>query len=245
MKPFQLLTPDWPAPPQVKAFTTTRIGGYSIPPFAEFNLSFSSGDDLDTVRRHRDRIKHILSLPEEPRWLKQVHGNQAIVAETIQPTTEADASFTNQPNTVCVILTADCLPIALCDQAGTQVAVIHGGWRSLAKQIIPLTVQKLSTTNPLMAWLGPAISAAYFEVGQEVYEQFIATEPMLHTAFTPTNNHTWLADLYAIARQQLEQCGITAVYGGQYCTYRDETLFYSYRRNGITGRMATLIWLSA
>lgn len=225
---MKYLQPDWPAPQQVKAYTTLRHGWHSrhtplTPPLSE-----------------------LLSLPAEPIWLKQIHGRHVLKALPQHTDQAADASYTDTHHHVCVVMTADCLPILLCHKAGTHVAAIHAGWRSLAQGIVAATLDALAQPgDQLLAWLGPAISTQHFEVGQDVYEAFTESDPSLVVAFKAHTPGKWFADLYAIARLKLQQRGVTAIYGGQYCTYAQPELFYSYRREPTqTGRMASLIWLN-
>jgi hypothetical protein len=238
------ITPDWPAPPWVKAYTTTRLGGHSISPYDSFNLADHVGDDPINVAANREQLIHTLNLPSAPLWLTQVHGCCVVAAEASQVGKQADAAYTDQKGQVCAVLTADCLPVLFCDRAGTRVAVAHAGWRGLAAGILEATVRHLEVPpSEILVWLGPAIGPHAFEVGDEVREAFITTLPQAALAFTAHRYHHWLADLYLLARQRLAQHYVTAVYGGNYCTYTDSKHFYSYRRDNVTGRMATLIWL--
>jgi hypothetical protein len=235
------IIPDWPAPANVKALQTTRAGGVSPGKYASLNLG-------DHVRDHPLHVAHnrqLLSplLPSEPVWLQQVHGIRVIDAGTSSCLETADASFTTRKDVVCVTMTADCLPVLLCDEAGTAVAAIHAGWRSLCDGVIEATVKTMPVeAGQLMAWLGPAIGPDAFEVGGEVREQFIAQDAQAETAFRPYGEK-WLGDLYTIARQRLQALGIDHIYGGGRCTYSEPESFFSFRRDGDTGRMATLIWL--
>lgn len=239
------IQPNWPAPPRIKAFTTTRQGGKSLPPYESFNLGFDTSDPVETVRANRQHLTQQLHLPSEPIWLKQIHGNTVVEALPANLRQEADASFTGKPGTVCAVMTADCLPLLLCDQKGSQVAAIHAGWRGLAKGIIDSTVKSLALNNSeLLAWLGPAIGPQKFEVGKDVYDCFLALAPHNKAAFTPLTASTWLANIYDLARLQLQALGVSKIYGGNYCTFSETANFFSYRRDqGQTGRMATLIWI--
>ena len=240
------IRPEWPAPDNVHAVTTTRAGGVSISPFDTLNLADHVGDEPAHVKENRRRLFHKLKLPAEPRWLKQVHGTHSLAADRSNPECcEADATFTSQQNVVCVVLTADCLPILLCNQDGTQVAAIHAGWRGLLDGVIESTLAEMDCgRDGLMAWLGPAIGPEVFEVGHDVRDAFIDRDSEAVTAFKQSANNKWLADIYALARQRLSRAGVSAVYGAGFCTYSDADRFYSYRRDGVTGRMATLIWIS-
>jgi YfiH family protein len=221
---------EWPAPSHIKAYTTVRD---------------SWGD-----RHHlldNDRLMTLLQLPAEPIWLKQTHTALAVSAELSNIGQEADASFTSARNRVCAVLTADCLPLFICDQAGTQVAAIHAGWRGLANGIIESTLSAFKQPREsLLVWLGPAIGPQKFEVGSDVYEAFTRKDAASEAGFKPHTPGKWLADLYTLAKIRLTSMGITQVYGGQFCTYSQPDLFYSYRRDkGQTGRMASLIWIAA
>lgn len=246
MKSPQVIMPDWPCPASVKAFTTTRIGGFSPSPFDNFNFSADHGDAPENVMRNRALLCEHFALPKPPTWIKQVHGIEAIDASLIYPTPPAaDSSYSLQPNIVCAVQTADCLPVLLCDKKGTMVAAIHAGWRGLAAGAIEAARDCLPSTQ-LMAWMGPAIGPKVFEIGPEVREIFLDQDPNAHTAFMPAEKTDhWLGDLYALARMRLARAGVTDIYGGNYCTYTQSDLFYSYRREKQTGRMVSLIWFSA
>lgn len=235
---------DWPAPPQVRALTTTRIGGVSNGRWAGLNLAAHVDDDPAAVAANRRLLREALALPAEPRWLEQVHGTCAV--DAAGPACRADASFSDRPGVVCAVLTADCLPVLLCDRAGTRVAAAHAGWRGLVGGVLESTVAALGPDPArLLAWLGPAIGPAAFEVGEEVRAVFLAADPGAAPAFRPSSDGRWLADLYTLARRRLEAAGVGGVYGGTWCTYGDAARFYSYRRDGVTGRMGSLIWLHA
>lgn len=233
------IVPDWPAPPRVGALVTTRAGGVSQGAYASCNLGAQVGDDPAAVAENRRRLS--ARLPAEPLWLTQVHGNRVVRAGAAAQGAEADAAFTRQAGTVCAVLTADCLPVLLCARDGGAVAAIHAGWRGLAAGVIEATVVALGA-DALMAWLGPAIGPQAFEVGEEVRAAFVAADAGAAAAFHPTTDGRWLADIYLLARRRLQRLGIADVYGGGECTRRDRARFYSYRRDGRTGRMASLIW---
>lgn len=241
MAELPLITPDWPAPANVKAFQTTRQGGVSTGVYASLNL----GDHVKDLPQHVAANRQLLSayIPSEPVWLNQVHGIRVIDAALSSCLESADASFTSRKQVVCVTMTADCLPVLLCDQAGTAVAAIHAGWRSLCDGVIEATIAAMPVeAGQLMAWLGPAIGPDAFEVGEEVRAQFIAKDARAECAFKP-HGEKWLGDLYAIARQRLQTLGITQVYGGGRCTFSEPETFFSFRRDGDTGRMGSFIWL--
>ena len=237
------IIPDWPAPANVQAYTTTRHGGVSRPPYAGFNLGDHVGDIVDDVTVNRAQLKRRLNLPAAPIWLNQVHDTQIVNAAEVTAGCTADGSYTTQAGVVCAVLTADCLPVLLCNREGSKVAAAHAGWRGLANGVIETTLDALDAhPENLMAWLGPAIGPQAFEVGAEVREIFIAHHPQAADAFKPAPSGRWLADIYLLARQRLARQGVTAVYGGGECTYTDAQRFYSFRRDRITGRMASLIW---
>ncbi|MFA5628113.1 MAG: peptidoglycan editing factor PgeF [Thiohalomonadaceae bacterium] len=236
-----LVRPNWPAPEHVMAATTTRIGGVSVGPWAGLNLSDHAGDELRHVSENRRRLRQSLDLPSEPLWLEQVHGTAVLQEQSGC----ADASVAFSSGKVCAVLTADCLPVLLCDRAGTAVAAIHAGWRGLLAGVIEAAVLRLQRSpDEILAWLGPAIGPNAFEVGEEVRQAFVFEDAAAATSFQPLPTGRWLADLYSLARLRLVRCGVQAVYGGGLCTLQDERQFYSYRRDGVTGRMASLIWLA-
>jgi len=239
------LVPDWPAPPAVRAVTTTRHGGVSHGPWASMNPADHVGDAAAAVAANRARLRRALVLPAEPVWLSQVHGVGVVDAASAGDRPAADAAWTAQPGVVCAVLTADCLPVLLADRAGRCVAAAHAGWRGLAAGVLEATVAQLPVPpRELLAWLGPAIGPAAFEVGADVRAAFVEQDAQAAGAFTPGADGRWFADLYRLGRQRLASCGVTAVYGGDWCTFLDSARFYSYRRDGTTGRMATLVWLA-
>lgn len=241
---INLIKPNWPAPMHIHAYTTTRQGGYSMMPYTSLNLADHVGDNIKHVKQNRNLLKQSLQLTNEPVWLIQTHGTNVIQADPTSTSLTADASFTEKSEIICAVLTADCLPVLICDSAGTMVAAIHAGWRGLAAGIIETTIKKLpATPNNLLAWLGPAIGPKAFEVGQDVYEHFLQSNSKAALAFENYAANKWLANIYWLAEQRLRKTGITHIYGGEYCTYTDTTQFYSYRRNQNTGRMASLIWI--
>ncbi len=236
------LIPDWPAPPGVRALSTTRRGGVSLAPWDGFNLGDHVDDDALAVAENRTRLRD--GLPAEPLWLTQVHGTGCVDAVVAVRGTEADASFSRRRGVVCAVLTADCLPVLLCDERATVIAIAHAGWRGLAAGVVEATVAAMQEPGErLMAWLGPAIGAQAFEVGGEVRERFVDHDPRAASAFAAEHNGKWRCDIYRLARQRLHGLGIGRVSGGQYCTWTDAESFFSYRRDGLTGRMASLIWL--
>lgn len=245
MKPLEFVYPDWPAPPNVRAVVTTRTGGFSRGPYASFNLGHHVGDDPQTVARNRARLREALALPAEPLWLDQVHGRQVVDAAASAPGVMADGAYTDRPGVVLAVLTADCLPVFLCDRAGTRVALLHAGWRGLAAGILEAGVRALAVPgSALLAWLGPAIGPLSYEIGDEVRQAFVAQDPAAAVAFEPHGEGHYRADLYALARQRLNALGVRAVFGGRHCTFLEQDRFYSYRRDGACGRMASLAWLA-
>ena len=240
----EFLAADWPAPTPVRAGVTTRHGGVSIAPYAAFNLATHVGDDPAAVAKNRASLKDSLNLPAEPVWLEQVHGVAVVNAASTQNFC-ADASFASEKNIVCTVMTADCLPVLICNRAGSKVAAAHAGWRGLHAGVIEAAISALQETpDNILVWLGPAIGPQAFEVGDEVRTAFVTDLPQTAAAFTATKPGHWLVDIYQLARLRLARIGVHHVYGGGLCTYTDQQRFYSYRRDGKTGRMASLIWLA-
>ncbi|KLN45625.1 hypothetical protein AAY77_14815 [Providencia rettgeri] len=240
-----LIFPDWPQPKSVSSCSTTRAGGVSLPPFDSLNLGDHVGDIPNAVSENRQRLEALAQLPQQPVWLEQVHGTDVLqlVGDKIH-NRQADAVYSNQVGQVCAIMTADCLPVLFCNQAGTEVAAAHAGWRGLCNGVLENTInQFISPANEIIAWLGPAIGAEKFEVGKEVKEAFVNQSSDLASAFVPYNDK-YLADIYLLARKKLRAAGVTKVYGGNFCTVSDENRFFSYRRAGKTGRMASLVWVN-
>lgn len=237
------ITPDWPAPPRVKSLITTRSGGVSTGAYATFNLAEHVGDDPAAVRRNRALLR--AHLPSEPKWLHQVHGARVAFVDGALYPKEGDGAVARQPGTVCAVLVADCLPVLLCDEAGTTVGIVHAGWRGLAAGVIEQSIASMGAVpGSVLAYLGPAIGPQAYEVGDEVRLAFTRTDPAAAQAFVPQGPGKWLCDLYALARQRLTQFGVTQVYGGGFCTHADRERFFSHRRDGSTGRMAGLIWFA-
>lgn len=233
---------EWSAPSRVKAGVTTRNGGVSQAPYDSLNLAQHVGDAPSAVAENRAMLSRLLHLPNEPIWLNQVHGIQ--VCTDVQAGTTADACVSTRAGQVCAIMTADCLPVLLCDQQGTMVAAAHAGWRGMAAGVIAETVKRMQVDPAqLMAWLGPAIGPQAYEVGEDVRTVFLNLAKDYAVAFTEHTPGKWMMDLYAAARLQLVGLGITQITGGEFCTYSDPSQFYSYRRDGETGRMASLIWI--
>ena len=246
---LEWLTPDWPAPATVRALSTLRGGGVSGPPYASLNLGAHVGDDAAAVASNRRALKVAAGLPAEPAWLEQVHGTRVLDLDSQAPAGPADAAVTRQPGRVCAILTADCLPVLLASDAGDRVGAAHAGWRGLAGGVIEAAVAALGAPpRQLLAWLGPAIGPRHFEVGAEVREEFLqraagGDTAAYDAAFVPNARGRYTADLYALASHRLRRLGVERIYGGGECTYADAARYYSYRRDGTSGRQATLIWL--
>lgn len=242
---IEFIRPEWPAPANIHAAVTTRIGGVSLPPYDSLNLGDHVGDDPTAVAENRRRVSEGLHLSTEPRWLSQVHGTEAVDAAACATGCEADASHTDQPGVVCTVMTADCLPVLFCDSTGTHVAAAHAGWRGLLNGVLERAISEMKAEGEILAWLGPAIGPDAFEVGDEVRDAFLAADSGAESAFKPSPNGRWLADIYTLARRRLQAAGVNGIYGGGFCTFSDSQRFYSYRRDGRTGRMASLIWLDA
>ncbi len=247
----QWITPQWPAPPGVGALVTTRAGGYSRGPWGRIdgaggmNLGLGGDREADVVRNRR-RLR--TRLPAEPRWLYQVNGTEVVDAAQAPAAAAADASYTTCAGVVCCVLVADCLPVLLAESRGRGVAAAHAGWRGMAAGVIPNTVAALRRAigdeqARILAWLGPAIGPRHFLVGPEVREAMRARFPDFASAFIPSDDGKFQADLFALARQALAQAGVEQIGGGGLCTYGDRSRFYSFRRDGVTGRHAALIWL--
>jgi purine-nucleoside/S-methyl-5'-thioadenosine phosphorylase / adenosine deaminase len=239
-----VIAADWPAPPGVQAVCSMRGGGVSSGPYASLNVGAHVGDDPGAVARNRARLAAALALPGEPCWLEQVHG-AAVADLDREGSRRADAALTRRAGVVCAVLSADCLPIVLAERTGPGIAIAHGGWRGLAAGVLENAVARLAVSPAtLVAWLGPAIGAGAYEVGDEVRAAFLTRHPGLATAFYANARGRWQADLVALARGLLGGVGVEAVHGGGYCTYTDSERFFSHRREAPCGRMATLVWRS-
>ena len=246
---LEVITPDWPAPGRVQAFSTTRSGGQSQAPYDSLNLAQHVGDNGVDVLANRERLKQSEGYIAEPAWLDQVHGCDVVNAEDCLTPISADASLSLIPNKVCVVMTADCLPVLFCDKQGRAVAAAHAGWRGLAGGVLEATLRRLCdelacSPSQILAWLGPAIGPSAFEVGDEVRNAFMS-QHAVSSAFTAVRTGHWLMDIYAVARARLGVAGVGVgdITGGEYCTFSDEAHFFSYRRDKACGRMASLIWL--
>ncbi|TMX72999.1 peptidoglycan editing factor PgeF [Vibrio rotiferianus] len=240
---MKTILPNWPAPKNVKAFASTRVGGFSSAPYQGLNLGAHVGDDPSIVEKNRAWLAQQANMPSAPIWLNQTHST--VVAQVSAPTTQvldADGVFTSASNVVCSAMTADCLPVLLTNTQGTQVAAVHAGWRGLANGIVENALELFS--GEVMAWLGPAIGPQVFEVGEDVLQAFVDFDSQAHQAFTPRDvEGKWLADMSKLATLRLNKLGITQVFDSGLCTFQDKEDFYSYRRDGVTGRQATFIWI--
>ena len=254
-----ILLPDWDAPAQIGALVSLRTGGVSLPPYSSLNLGDHVGDEPAHVQLNRERLAQWAGLaPENLQWLRQVHGIEVVEAAPERGSREADAVTSRQPGVGCIVMTADCLPVFFCDASGQQVAVAHAGWRGLLNGVLEATLAKFENPSTVLAWLGPAIGPDSFEVGEEVRDAFLASDPNHASCFQPAWGQSgfgqpenlqekqpqkWLADLYALARQRLNRHGLHQISGGTACTFREADKYFSYRRDGRTGRMASLIWI--
>jgi purine-nucleoside/S-methyl-5'-thioadenosine phosphorylase / adenosine deaminase len=241
-----LILPQWPVPPGVRAAFTLRTGGVSRPPFDSFNVATHVGDDSRAVTDNRAALRATLELPAEPAWLEQVHGHRVLDLDRSAPLAApgpADAAVAGSPGRICVIQVADCMPVLFAAADGSAVGAAHAGWRGLAGGVLEATVQAMDTPPArLLAWLGPAIGQAHFEVGEEVRAAFLANDGGAAAAFAANDRGRWQCDLYALARRRLTALGVASIHGGGGCTYAEADRFFSYRRNGRCGRMAALIW---
>ena len=234
------LKADWPAPECIHAGTTLRQGGASKKPYDSFNLATHVGDQLAAVKQNRAMLK----VPHPPQWLEQIHSTEAVLLPNEVATPKADASYTSENNIVCAVMTADCLPLLITDQKGSCVAAIHAGWRGLCDGIIEATINKLpAPPESLLVWLGPAIGPDVYEVGQEVYDAFTNVESDAIKSFTDVSDGHWLFNIYQLAKLRLNKMGVNHIYGADHCTLTEQEDFFSYRRDDVTGRMASLIWI--
>ncbi len=247
---LELINADWPAPAHVQAMVTTRRGGVSTAPYDQSNVALHVGDDVQLVQQNRKLLLQAMPDCSAIQWLDQVHGVDVHSIDGAHDSLRGDGLYTELNNLACAVLTADCLPVFLTDRAGSEVAVVHAGWRGLAAGIIVRAVQKFQApVQELIAWLGPAISQPHFEVGAEVVQQLQTSISESSTAAAQfalssgAEEGKALVDLYEVARRQLQALNVDAVFGGNFCTYADSERFYSYRRDGVTGRMASVIYI--
>lgn len=242
---MQFIQPSWQVAANVKALMTTRLGGVSQAPFAQLNLGAHVGDDPQAVAQNRSLLKSAAKLPLDAHYLNQTHSTRVIRLPYDGDDWNADAVYTDTPQQVCLVMTADCLPVLFAAKDGSEVAAAHAGWRGLCGGILEETVAQFRCApENICAWLAPAISAKAFQVGGEVVEQFCAFDPQALQAFTPDGQTSgkFYGDLYQIAKQRLNRVGVVDICGGDYCTYSQPELFFSYRRENVTGRMASVIW---
>ncbi len=237
------LLPDWPAPTNIHAYTSTRGGGFSHPPFDSFNLGRHVGDDETDVQANRQQLVQQLNLPAEPVWLDQVHGTGVVDLSNAVEGCEGDASFAREAHRVCGVMTADCLPVLFCDRQGQTVAAAHAGWRGLLAGVLESTLDAMDCEpEDIMAWLGPAIGPDHFEVGEEVFQAFVQQSADSAQAFKANRPGHYLANIYQLSRLRLQKWGVSRIYGGDLCTFQEQDRFFSFRRDGQTGRMVSLIW---
>ncbi|MCS5587246.1 MAG: peptidoglycan editing factor PgeF [Porticoccaceae bacterium] len=245
------IVPDWPAPATVRAAITLRSKGQSQVPFNGFNLADHVGDNSQAVYANRQSLIESLGLSAQPIWLNQVHGAEVVYAPEIDGLAAADSCYSDRVGQACVVLSADCLPVLLCNRDGTQVAAAHAGWRGLCGGILGNTLAHFGSDETVLAYLGPAIGPRVFEVGAEVLEAFLSSarntqhQQSIERAFVATVKGRYLADLYALAKAELLSCGVSHIYGGSFCSYSQPEQFYSYRRDQVTGRNASLVWLES
>ena len=253
-----IITPDWPVPTNIRSVITCRDGGVSQGVYRSWNMGTHVNDDPAAVEANRKKLIEQSGLQKTPQWLEQIHGNKVIEAQADGRVRTADACFSREKGLACVVMTADCLPVLICDKQGTQVAAVHCGWRSLSQSILEKTIATFNLSNSsnsspadLLVYLGPAISPAHFEVGMDVLEAFFeSSRSTQHTeqiaaAFSPGKRPLhFYADIYALARAELDSLGVKNIYGGGACTFSEAETYYSYRRDGVTGRMASLIWFN-
>lgn len=235
---------NWPAPDWLNAGTSLRYGGVSDPPYDSLNLGLHVNDNEQHVIENRRRLAARLNLPSEPTWLRQVHGNRIVDLEQGSHDLTADGAMTGSPGMVCAIMTADCVPVLFCDTQRRTVAAVHAGWRGISRGIISKAAELFPSADNIMVWVGPHIQPRHYEVDQPVYDGCIAQCPQFSTAFMPARSGHWLADLGEMITIALKNAGITRIYHNDDCTFANDRDFFSHRRDGITGRMATLVWIS-
>lgn len=242
---MQVINPNWSVPKNIHAFTTTREGGVSLEPYFSFNLGDHVGDNKSAVKTNRTLLVEKFYLPQTPIFLTQTHSTRVLQLPYSGQNLEADAVYTNVPNQVCVVMTADCLPVLFSTTSGNEVAAAHAGWRGLCDGVLEKTVRCFQTKpEDIIAWFGPAIGPTAFQVGIDVVKQFVAVDEKAKLAFQPDviEDGKYLGNLYQIATQRLNNLGITQIYGGNHCTFNEKEKFFSYRRDNQTGRMASVIW---
>ena len=244
MNTIETIVPDWHAPDRVHACCTTRSGGVSRAPYGSLNLGMHVGDRVAEVAQNRRRVVDTLALPADPCWIDQTHSSDVVVLEQ-DSERRADGAITREPGCVAVVMTADCLPILLCDREGNEVAAVHAGWRGLHAGVVQSTLAAMQTLPAqLLAWIGPGISQPHFEVGSDVYKAFVSADADAEAYFIVNRPQHWLCDLAGLAEAVLRDAGVEAISRSAYCTYRDAGQFFSYRREAVTGRMASMVWIS-
>ena len=234
---------NWPAPKHVRAGTSIRFGGVSHSPYNDLNLALHVGDKPDNVTKNRKILSNYLKLQSEPVWLEQTHGSNIISIDTEPKYLVADGSHTSKKNKVCTIMTADCVPVLLCNTDGEKIAAIHAGWKGICQGIIENAIKEFPESESILAWIGPCISSEHYEVGKDVYEGCLNRSALLKCAFNQINANHWYCDLVNIVKIILNNSGVGAIYESNLCTYKMDKLFYSYRRDGNTGRTASMIWM--
>lgn len=234
---------DWPAPKHVRAGTTIRLGGHSQAPYNDLNLALHVGDEPGNVKKNREIIINYLELQSDPIWLDQTHSSNIIPINTAPENREADGSFTTKQHKVCTIMTADCVPVLFCNNKGTKIASIHAGWKGICRGIIENAIKEFSEPDSMLAWIGPCISSEYYEVGKDVYERCLNHSTPLKSEFNQIDEDHWHCDLANIVKIILKNTGVGAIYECGLCTYKMDDLFFSYRREGNTGRTASMIWM--
>ncbi|MCK9047231.1 peptidoglycan editing factor PgeF [Haemophilus influenzae] len=242
---MQVINPNWSVPKNIHAFTTTREGGVSLKPYFSFNLGDHLGDNKSAVKTNRTLLVEKFGLPQTPIFLTQTHSTRVLQLPYSGQNLEADAVYTNVPNQVCAVMTADCLPVLFTTTSGNEVAAVHAGWRGLCDGVLEETVKYFQAkSEDIIAWFGPAIGPTAFQVGIDVVKQFVAVDEKAKLAFQPNaiEEGKYLGNLYQIATQRLNNLGITQIYGGNHCTFNEKEKFFSYRRDNQTGRMASVIW---
>ena len=242
---MQVINPNWSVPKNIHAFTTTREGGVSLEPYFSFNLGDHVGDNKSAVKTNRTLLVEKFGLPQTPIFLTQTHSTRVLQLPYSGQNLEADAVYTNVPHQVCAVMTADCLPVLFTTASGNEVAAAHAGWRGLCNGVLEETVKYFQAKpEDIIAWFGPAIGPTAFQVGIDVVKQFVAIDEKAKLAFQPDaiEEGKYLGNLYQIATQRLNNLGITQIYGGNHCTFNEKELFFSYRRDNQTGRMASVIW---
>lgn len=234
---------DWPAPKNIHAGTSLRTSGFSLPPFKGFNLAQHVNDNEHNVAQNRKKLIKNLSLKSTPIWLNQTHSKDIISIDELPENRDADGAITTTPNRVCVVLTADCVPVLFCNQSGTKIAAVHAGWKGICNGIIENAINMYTDPSSLLVWIGPCISQKYYEVGNDLYNACLSHSDSLKGAFQTKNDKHWYCNLSSLVKITLKNNGVGAIYECGLCTYKEQDLFYSYRRDGITGRTASMIWM--